>query len=73
MHDFEQTAALAETRDFAVPELPVTQDNGISDAVNDTIDSIRRSPANPANETPLDNGDVIADSINGGNDRASPW
>jgi hypothetical protein len=67
MHDFEQTAALAETKDFAVPELPVTQDNGISDAVSDTIDSIRRNLADPANETPLDNGEVIADSINGGN------
>jgi hypothetical protein len=67
MHDFEQTAALAETKDFAVPELPVTQDNGISDAVSDAIDSIRRNLADPANETPLDNGEVIADSINGGN------
>ena len=39
MTDFEQTPAPAETtRDFAIPELPVTHDNGISDAVSDTID-----------------------------------
>jgi hypothetical protein len=68
MTDFEQTPAPAETtRDFAIPELPVTQDNGISDVVSETIDSIRRDLANQATEIPLENGEVVVDSINGGN------
>ena len=65
MHDFEQTTALAETKDFAVPELPATEDNDISDTISDTIDAIRRNLADPSNETVLDNDDVIAGTING--------
>ena len=65
MTDFEQNPAPPETRDFAVPELPATEPNGISDAISDTIDAIQRDLTNPASEAALDKGAVIADSING--------
>jgi DNA-binding transcriptional ArsR family regulator len=74
MHDFEETAALVETKDFAVSELPrpVAEDNGISNTISDTIDAIRRDLADRSNETLPDNGDVIADTINGNNNGNTP-
>jgi hypothetical protein len=73
MHDFEETAALVETKDFAVSDLhrPITEDNGISNTISDTIDAIRRDLADPSNDLP-DNGDVIADAIIGNTNGTSP-